>query len=155
MLWVYNTSDNFKTKEEFLARYPGDDVTDVLSFDTYQYGDPVKNDWFIKNVNNLLTIIGEIAKEKNKLTAIAETGYEAIPYSQWWTQTLQKAIGENKISYVLLWRNHHGINQWLTPPHMHYYVPYKGQVSEPDFIKFFELEKTLFEKEVSAAKLYQ
>jgi mannan endo-1,4-beta-mannosidase len=155
ILWVYNTSDNFKTKEEFLERYPGDDVIDVLSFDAYQYDDPVKNDWYIKNVNNLLVIIGEIAKEKNKLSAIAETGYEAIPYTEWWTKTLQKAIGENKISYVLLWRNNHGINKWLTPPRMHYYVPYKGQVSEPDFKKFYEEERTLFEKDLLAAKLYQ
>jgi len=26
LLWVYSTSDNFKTKEEFLQRYPGDDI---------------------------------------------------------------------------------------------------------------------------------
>jgi mannan endo-1,4-beta-mannosidase len=111
LLFVYNTSDNWKTKEEFLQRYPGDDVVDVLSFDTYQYDDPQKNDWFVKNTNNLLTMLDEIAKEKNKLFAIAETGYEAVPYSSWWTDTLLKAIGDNKISYVMVWRNH-GLAEW-------------------------------------------
>lgn len=155
LLYAYNTSDNFKTEEEFLKRYPGDDIVDVLSFDAYQYDDPAKSDWFVKNVNNLLAIIEKTATERNKLTALAETGYEAIPYAEWWTQKLQKAIGENKISYVLLWRNNYGVNQWLAPPRLHYYAPYKGHVSEQDFIKFYSQDKTLFEKDIAAKKLYQ
>ena len=99
-------------------------------------------------------MIGEIATEKNKLTALAETGFEAVPYAAWWTETLQKAMGSNKISYVLAWRNH-GMNKGVTPARMHYYVPYKGQISENDFIKFYNLDKTLFEKDVNAEKLYQ
>jgi hypothetical protein len=152
ILFVYNTSDNWKTKEEFLERYPGDDVVDMLSFDTYQYDDPQKNDWFVKNTNSLLTMVGETAAEKGKLFAIAETGYEAIPYASWWTETLLKAIGDNKISYVLVWRNH-GLASWNNK--MHYYAPYKGQVSETDFVKFYNLEKTVFEKDAANQKLYQ
>lgn len=151
ILWVYNTSGDWKTKEEFLQRYPGDDMADMLSFDTYQYDDPQTNDWFVKNTNTLLTKIGEIAAEKNKLFALAETGYEAIPFAGWWTETLLKAIGDNKISYVLVWRNH-GLAQWNKK--MHYYAPYKGQVSENDFIKFYKLDNTLFEKDAAKEKLY-
>ena len=152
LLYVYNTSADFKTPEEFLERYPGDDMVDVLSFDNYQYQDPVTNDWFVKQTGSLLKMIGDIAKEKNKLTALAETGYEAIPYKDWWTETLLKAIGDNKISYVLLWRNH-GYNESMKK--MHYYAPYKGQVSEADFKKFYSLDKTLFESDVAKEKLYQ
>ena len=152
LIWVYNTSGDFKTKQDFLARYPGDDVADMLSFDAYQYDDPLKSDWYIKNVNAGLSIISELAKEKNKLSALAETGYEAIPYPRWWTETLLKAIGDHKISYVLVWRNH-GYAEWNKK--MHYYAPYSGQVSEEDFRKFYELPVTLFEKDVSAEKLYQ
>jgi beta-mannanase len=152
LLFVYSTSDNFKTKEEFLQRYPGDDVVDMFGFDAYQYDDPQKNDWFVKNVNSLLTIIGDIAKEKNKLAALSETGYEAIPYADWWTETLLKAIGNNKISYVLVWRNH-GLAQWNNK--MHYYAPYKGQTSEADFLKFYNLDVTLFEKEITNEKVYK
>lgn len=152
LLWVYSTSDNFKTKEEFLNRYPGDDVVDMFGFDAYQYDDPQKNDWFQKNVNALLAIIGDIAKEKNKLSALSETGYEAIPFANWWTETLLKAIGDNKISYVLLWRNH-GLASWNNK--MHYYAPYNGQVSEADFIKFYNLDRTFFEKDVNAKKMYK
>jgi mannan endo-1,4-beta-mannosidase len=152
LLWVYNTSGDFKTKEEFLDRYPGDDMADILSFDTYQYGDPQKEKWFETNTSKLLTMVGELAKEKNKLFALAETGYEAIPYSAWWTNTLMNAIGDNHISYVLVWRNH-GYNESMKK--MHYYAPYKGQISEQDFVKFYNLDRTLFEKDINNEKLYQ
>jgi len=152
LLLVYNTSGDFKSKEEFMERYPGDDVVDMLSFDAYQYDDPQKNDWFEKNTNHLLSIAGEAAAERNKLFAFGETGYEAIPYAAWWTKTLLKAIGDNKISYVLVWRNH-GLAQWNNK--MHYYAPYKGQVSEADFITFYNLPQTLFEKDAAAEKLYE
>jgi hypothetical protein len=152
VLWVYNTSGDFQTKEEFLDRYPGDDMVDVLSFDTYQYGDPQKEKWFETNTNKLLGMVGELAKEKNKLFALAETGYEAIPYPSWWTNTLMNAIGENHISYVLVWRNH-GYNESMK--RMHYYAPYKGQASEQDFIKFYNLDRTLFEKDISNESLYK
>jgi mannan endo-1,4-beta-mannosidase len=151
LLYVYNTAGDFKTKEEFLERYPGDDVADMVSFDAYQYDDPVKSDWFVKNTGSCLSIIEEVAAEKNKLCALAETGYETIPYAAWWTETLMKAIGQHKISYVLIWRNH-GYNEWMKK--MHYYAPYKGHNSEADFIKFYQQSNTLFEKDVEKEKLY-
>lgn len=152
LLYVYNTSGDFKTKEEFLERYPGDDIVDLISFDAYQYDDPVTSDWFIRNTNAQLGMINEIAQEKNKLTAFAETGYETIPYTNWWTATLLKAIGDNKISYVLVWRNH-GYNESMKK--MHYYAPYKEHASAADFIKFYDEQKTLFEKDVAKEKLYE
>ncbi len=152
LLYVFNTSGDIKTTEDFLERYPGDDMVDMLSLDTYQYEDPAKSDAFEKNTNRALSIAAQASKEKNKLLALAETGYEAIPFSEWWTKTLLNAIGENPISYVLVWRNH-GYAEWNKK--MHYYAPYKGQVSESDFIKFYNLEKTFFEKDASNEKLYE
>ncbi len=79
--------------------------------------------------------------EKNKLIAVAEAGYEAIPDPKWWTGTLNKAIGDYKISYVLFWRNH----GWQEKEQkMHYYAPFSGQISEKDFVDFYNLDKTLF-----------
>jgi mannan endo-1,4-beta-mannosidase len=150
LLVVYNTAGDFKTKEEFLERYPGDDIVDLVSFDSYQYNDPQKDNSFVRGLDTKLTILEEVAKEKNKIPALGETGYEAIPYANWWTNTLWKGIGDHKISYVLLWRNH-----GLQPNgHMHYYVPYKGQTSANDFINFYKLDKTLFEKDAAREKLY-
>lgn len=37
--------------------------------------------------------------------AVTETGYETIPDSLWWTQTLMPVIEKYPISYVLVWRN--------------------------------------------------
>ena len=152
ILWVYNTGGDFKTKEEFLERYPGDDVVDMVSFDTYQSGDPKKNEGFIKNTNSRLNMVGQIAAEKNKLFALAETGFESVPNEKWWTETLLKAIGDNKISYVLVWRNH-GYQE--STKRMHYYAPFKGQLSANDFVEFYQLNSTLFEKDVKNEKLYR
>jgi mannan endo-1,4-beta-mannosidase len=154
LIYVYNTSDNFDTADEFLERYPGDDVADVLSYDSYQYDDPATSDAFIKHNNKCLDILEAVGKEKNKIIALAETGYEQIPYAEWWTKTLIPAIGNHKIAYVLVWRNW-GWNEWMKPPHMHYYVPFQGDKSADDFIKFYNLDNTLFEKDAANEKLYE
>jgi hypothetical protein len=150
LLYVYNTAD-FSNKEQFLERYPGDEYVDIVSFDSYQYGNPKNDNSFVKNVDFRLGVIEEVAKEKNKIPALAETGYETISYEEWWTKTLMKAIGEHKISYVLVWRN---AGQQANG-HWHYYVPKKGDVSEQDFKKFYQLDKTLFQKDVAKERLYE
>ncbi|HEX2606405.1 MAG TPA: glycosyl hydrolase [Flavisolibacter sp.] len=150
LLTVYNTAD-FNSREEFLERYPGDDMVDVVSFDSYQYKDPQKDPSFVNGVHKRLTILDSMASEKGKLVALAETGYEAIPYANWWTQTLMQAIGDHKISYVLAWRNH-----GLQPNgHWHYYVPKKGDVSAADFIQFYKHPKILFEKDIAKEGMYK
>jgi hypothetical protein len=152
LLYVYNTGSEFNNSTQFLERYPGDDFADVLSFDTYQFNDPVTDSSFLKATDAKLAILDAVGKERNKLTALAETGYEAIPYAEWWTRTLYPAIAEHNISYVLLWRNA-GYNKKLK--RMHYYAPYIGQVSVDDFEKFYKKDKTLFEKKAADEKLYQ
>jgi len=151
LLIVYNTAGDFKTKQEFIERYPGDDVVDLVSFDSYQNGDPQRDNSFVTALDQRLGILEQVARERNKIPALAETGYEAIPYANWWTNTLWKAINNHKISYVLVWRNH-----GLQPGgRMHYYAPYKGQVSAKDFIDFYKMDKTLFEKDVAKENVYR
>jgi len=151
LIIVYNTAD-FKSKEEFLEYYPGDDVVDVLSFDKYQYTNPVTDSSFITEVQNQLKIMNEVAVEHQKPMAIAETGYEQIPYENWWTKTLTEAIGNYKISFVLLWRNHGWQEQ---EKKMHYYAPYKGQLSEKDFREFYNNPKTFFQKDITQENIYK
>lgn len=147
LIYIYNTG-SFNSKEDFLDKYPGDDYADILSFDSYQNNDDKEGKKFIEEVQNQLKIIDEIGKKQNKLIAVAEAGYEAIPDPKWWTGTLSKAIGEYKISYVLLWRNH----GWQEKEQkMHYYAPYPGQISAKDFVDFYKLDKTLFEKDIKKA----
>ena len=151
LIIVYNTAD-FKSKEEFLEYYPGDDVVDVLSFDKYQYTNPITDSSFITEMQNQLKIMNEVAVEHQKPMAIAETGYEQIPYENWWTKTLTEAIGNYKISFVLLWRNHGWQEQ---EKKMHYYAPYKGQLSEKDFIEFYNSPKTFFQKDITQENIYK
>lgn len=151
LIIVYNTAD-FMTKEDFMEYYPGNNLVDMLSFDNYIYKNPTEDSTYVKNCQRQLQIMDEIAKENHKIPAFAETGYEGIPYENFWTETLLNAIGNYKISYVLVWRNH----GWQEKENkMHYYAPYKGQASEKDFIKFYNLDKTLFQKEVSKINLYK
>lgn len=151
LLYVFNTAGNFKNSTAFLERYPGDNMADVLSFDAYQYDDPQKSDHFIRETNRQLGIIDSLAAAKNKVAALAETGYEQIPYARWWTKTLTPAIGHHHIAWVLLWRNH-GYNESMK--RMHYYMPYKDQVSAPDFIEFYKQPQTFFGKDVADRNMY-
>jgi mannan endo-1,4-beta-mannosidase len=155
LIYVYNTSDSgVATKADFMEYYPGDEYVDMVSFDIYQGTDGDKKAKFIADTKNLVSIIDEVAKEHNKLAAIAEAGFEQIPDPKWWTETLMGAIGNHKLSYILVWRNH-GWNEHMNPPHMHYYAPYKGHPYEDDFIKFYKLDNTLFQSDVTKFKLYK
>ncbi|MDE1191090.1 MAG: glycosyl hydrolase [Arachidicoccus sp.] len=153
ILVVYNPSDNFKDENGYLERYPGDDVVDVLSLDSYQSKDAATSDVFEKNLDYCLSVIEKIADEKGKPFALAETGYERVPYATWWTDKLMKGISHHKIAYMLVWRN---AGQIGTPehPHIHYYVPFNGDISGDDFIKFYNLKSTLFLKDAAKEKLY-
>lgn len=150
LIWVYNTAD-FQTKEEFLEYYPGDDYVDMISFDKYVMNDPATDHSFVENTKRQFKLMDEIAKEHNKIPALAETGYEAIPHPKFWTETLMEAIGDYKISYVLAWRNH-GLTMEAK---MHYYVPYKGHPHKQDFKDFYNLPETLFLKDIQTSNIYE
>lgn len=149
LLYVYNTA-SFTSRTQFLERYPGNDYVDIISFDDYQHGNPAKDNSFVNQLSFKLDILDSVAREQNKIPALGETGYEAIPYAQWWTKILWKAISGHQLSYVLLWRNH-GLQE---NGHMHYYVPHKGQVSEVDFKSFYQLDKMIFEEKARKQNLY-
>lgn len=150
LIMVYNTND-FKTREDFLRSYPGDDYVDVLSFDTYQF-DLKKKENFIKEIKRQSEIVTKLASEKNKLAAFAETGFENVPDPNWWTATLWPAIKDYPLSYVLVWRN---AGYMPSSKKMHYYAPYKGDVSAEDFKRFSQNPKVLLEKKLHAKKIYQ
>lgn len=151
LIYVYNTS-MVKSQEEFMEYYPGEDYVDMLSFDNYLYNNPTKDNSFVENNKKLFEIIEPIANEQGKLMAFAETGYETIPYDKFWTKTIMNSIGNHKVSFVLAWRNHGWQEQ---EKKMHYYVPFKGHPNEKDFIEFYQLERTLFQNDVTKENLYK
>lgn len=147
LLYAYNT-DRYSSQQEYLEKYPGDEWVDVIGFDIYQRNSP--NDKFIADISKMLSTLESIAKDKNKIAALTEFGGN-LKDSNWWTGTFLKGIGAYKISYVLGWRN----AGWKQGGEFEYYVPYKGHASNEDFIRFYQADKTLFQKDVSKEKLYQ
>ena len=147
LLYAYNT-DRFSSREEYLEKYPGDEWVDVIGFDIYQRNS--SNEKFIADIDKMLSTLEEIAKEKNKIPALTEFGGN-LSDSNWWTGTFLKGIGQHKISYVLGWRN----AGKKSTGEFEGYVPYKGHESNKDFIKFYEMENTFFEKDIRSQKIYQ
>jgi len=151
LIYVFNT-DRFASQQEYLERYPGNDWVDIIGFDIYQRkGGAEGNQAFIQEVDKSLTTLEAIAKQNNKIPALTEFGYNGLPDSTWWTNVFAKGIGTHKISYVMGWRNA-GIKD---EKRFEYYVPYKGQSSANDFVLFYQLPQTFFQKDVTAAKLYR
>ena len=147
VLFAYSSSGDIADKEQYLDRYPGDDYIDLLGFDYYEMP-AAGNRSFITNVSNVLNIITGVAEEHGKLAALTEAGYESIPDSTWWTNTLWPAIKDHKISYVLVWRNAHNIPN-------HFYAPYPGQLSADDFVNFYKLPGTLFQADLTKLDIYK
>lgn len=151
LLYAYNT-DRFFSKEEYLSKFPGDDWTDIVGFDIYQRkGGGEGNAQFINDAGSMFSMLEEMAFDKNKIPALTEFGYGQVPDSIWWTEVFYKALGYHKISYALTWRNAGVKSSGQTE----YYLPYKGQVSESDFIRFYDEPNILFQKDITKEQLYK
>ncbi|MFT4092953.1 MAG: glycosyl hydrolase [Niabella sp.] len=151
LLIGYNTGTEFASEAQFLERYPGDDYVDILSFDAYQRGEAKYDPVFVKMLDAGLEIITSIAKKRNKIAAVGETGFNRILYSKWFTQALTPVLKKHRFAYILFWRNA-GYKPYDQTTE--FYVPYKGHASAADFKTFYKLRETLFEKEVRKENLY-
>lgn len=139
LIFAYST-DNFKSEEHYLERYPGDDFVDLLGFDTYHRNAPLSDSNFIANARRMVNTVKKLGLEKNKPYAITETGLEQLKENDWWTRILNPIIQDSGLSYVLVWRNGR-------PDH--FYAPFEAQGSADDFLKFYNQSNTLFEKDLS------
>ena len=137
-LYAYSPGTEPQNEAQYLERYPGDDIIDLIGFDTYQSNN---RPMYLYGVQRMLAIIKKIGKEHNKVIAITETGFEGVPDAEWWTGTLLPAIQDYPISYVLVWRN-------ARERTSHHYAPYPGHPSANDFVDFYNEPRTLFAKDV-------
>jgi mannan endo-1,4-beta-mannosidase len=152
LIIVYNTGGEFTNSDEFLTRYPGDDVVDIVSFDSYQNSGADAQKAFVDGLKLHLSVIGQVAKEKHKIAAIGELGFSQVPDPKWWTGILAPALKGYDFAYLLFWRN---AGYKAKEKTTEYYVPYKGQLSEKDFLDFYNLPQTLFQKDAARLKLYK
>lgn len=147
LLYAFSPDCTFQTEAEFLERYPGDNYVDLVGMDNYaDFGRDGK--YNLPAAIRKLQVVQEYANKTGKLSALTETGLESIPSTTWWTQTLLKTLQEPglKLCYVLVWRND-------TKSETHYYAPYPGQLSVPDFLEFYRSPFTWFEKDLP--KMYR
>ncbi len=141
-IYSFSPDNKFKTEAQFLERYPGDEWVDMVGMDNY--GDMGRNRYDLDTAALKLRIVSDYARKAGKLAAFTETGLESIPNPTWWTETLLKVVRADpkmRLCYVLVWRN----DQRSAT---HYYAPYPGHSSVPDFLKFYEDPYTLFENDL-------
>jgi mannan endo-1,4-beta-mannosidase len=140
-IYAFSPDCQFDTEEKYLERYPGDEWVDMVGVDNY--ADWGRDRYDIEAGVKKLKIVSDYAKKKGKLAAFTETGLESIPNKTWWTETLLKGLKTEglRLTYVLVWRND-------SRSATHFYAPFPGQVSEADFIKFYDDPFTLFEKDL-------
>lgn len=139
-------------KEDYLYAYPGDEYIDIIGLDNYwDLGHPVNltpPDQRLEQFRRSIEYTVEISDEKGKVAALTEGGLEAIPDSTFWTrQILESVLSSDKakrITYFAVWRN----ANYDREQRDHYYAPFPGQISAPDFVDFREHPFILFEDEL-------
>lgn len=140
LLYCYST-DIFSSREQYLEFYPGDDYVDILGVDNYHHMKGKEGDY--EKTVQMFEMLSELAAEKDKIATLSETGLESIPMETWWTEMLLKAIKHNdktsRIAWALVWRNDRP---------GHHFGPHKGHKSAPNFVKFYQDDFTIFEKDL-------
>lgn len=155
-LYVYSPNGPFSTAEQYLDRYPGDEYVDIIAFDYYDdYADVsvYTGDKFFEALSTTCDVVAEIAEDKGKIPAIAETGIRMTgagkdslmvtgnpTTGQDWYNKVINTASEHNIPYFLLWANFDSSN---------FFVPYKyndelGQEMINDFIDAFNNENAIF-----------
>ncbi|MGV3600068.1 MAG: glycoside hydrolase family 26 protein [Dyadobacter fermentans] len=124
VLFAYCT-DKFKSRDEYLERYPGDEYVDVIGADIYD--GPKNHETFITDARKMVTTMTEIGREKGKPSAIMETGYRQMPVHDWFTNFLYPVIRDSGLSYVMIWKNARKNAFWGT---------YPGHIAADDFVEF-------------------
>ncbi len=125
--------------------YPGDDWVDVIGIDQYiDVGRYSAGNVREESLRKKVAAIVEMARVRGKLAAIAETGLEGVGNPNWWTDVFLKGLGggmSDSLAYVMLWRNAQENPE-------HYYAPFPGHPSVPDFLKLKASGKVWFNEDL-------
>ena len=144
VLYAYSP-DRVGSMEQYMERYPGDDLVDILGIDIYHFGGESGTDTYREDAARGLAIVRQAAEEHGKIAAFSETGLESVVIPEWYTDVLLPLIKANPVSYVVVWRN-----AWDKPEH--YYAPYPGHPAEASFRSFANDSTILFSKPLSKIK---
>lgn len=140
ILYAYNT-DRVTSLDQYLSGYPGDDIIDMLSLDMYDRGKQ-----FDGELDKALGFVTSEAGERNKLTALSETG-ERKGMKDWWSSVLLPIVSKYPVGYVLTWRDAYKSKYSVSGNPIQYFPE--------DFRLFYDSPRTLFLKDVREADLYK
>jgi mannan endo-1,4-beta-mannosidase len=134
LLIAFSPDNGFDSAVEYLQRYAGDDVVDVLGLDDYGDFEHKRLDQVVVR----LEIISDLAKTKGKIAAFTETGNDRLEIENWYTTNLLQVLKATEktrgIAYVMVWRN---------SDTTHFYVPYPDHPQSGDFKEFVN-DKMIF-----------
>lgn len=156
MLYVYSPNGPIDSEDDYLSRFPGDAYVDVLGFDFYDDyadADTYTGDTYFEALANSCDVVANLAKTKNKIPAIAETGIRITGAGKdslmvtgnpttgkdWYNKLVNTAVDHN-IPYFLLWANFSSEN---------FFIPYKfndtmGQEMINEFISAYNNDRSIF-----------
>lgn len=134
--------------------YPGDNYVDVIGLDNYWDVGHIANtasaDEQKAHFTAALKQIASIARARNKIAALTETGNNKLTVPNFWTErilapTLADPLA-SEITYVMVWRNANLARE----KEEQFFAPYPGQATAEDFKAFFAHPFVLFETELPA-----
>jgi arylsulfatase A-like enzyme len=140
LLWAYSPSRPASIAD-YLERYPGDSLVDIIGFDFY--GDADGDPDFISNLLNSAVVVTTLAAERGKVAACTESGEQGgfantaliDWFSRVWLQPLSTDWNARNLAYLMTWNS----PDWSTfenGTNGHLYA---------DFIQFFNDPFTVFE----------
>lgn len=159
MLYVYSPGCEAELRSEYANRYPGDDYVDIVGFEMYD-NSSVKIDKFLSNLKNQVILVGNFAKEHNKVFAVTGLGItydfdaDASVYRQDWYTKVLDIVAVSDASYMYLCENSADNQTFSTP-----YVMAKnangtlhGHKMLDGFINFYNDSRTIFAKQMGDYK---
>ena len=108
VLYAFAPDKQWQNRNAYLTCYPGDDYVDILGFDSYE--NYSKNNYLWTKTKNQIGIIDRLAKEKNKLAALTECGYQLKDanyakidklFSEHYYGVIEKA--NTDLAFVMFW----------------------------------------------------
>ncbi|MDS0524591.1 CIA30 family protein [Clostridium sp. SHJSY1] len=156
-LYVYSPNGPFNEKDDYLARYPGDEFIDVMAFDMYHDNPKSGIDPWFDSFKSTINLIDGIAKEHNKIPTVSETGVRVTESSDYevkncglpstgnlrkdWFNEINNIVSTSDMPYFMVWANFDGQSNFFSP----YMVSTtRGHEMINDFIDFYNDEKSVF-----------
>lgn len=140
LLFAYAPNTPSDNNINYIDRYPGDDVIDIIGFDRYGGAEDVAK--FSNNLVKDCQVVVNFAEARNKVAAITEAGVgngiQNTNVADWFTKAFNPVMNDpvaKKVAYWLTWRNKNPNNYW---------IPLPGQFTYNDFVTFYNNPYTLF-----------